>query len=209
LVCSFRSCISSDVSTLLLQIIACYKNLDDSTCSIAQDICENNIGIRLSGNWDVFYVLTENPDRYPPDFTDYINSVNASIGAETIWGNSGDVIFSNFAKTGDLIKSTAPALEKVINAGIRTVLYDGDADYICNYMGVEAMVSVLLSTGFGRRYVVLSRYPILTPPCRRNTQPNHGRNGLSMVRLRVNTKMRVPFLTSAFTSEQSRCFFDP
>jgi hypothetical protein len=28
----------------------------------------------------------------------------------------------------------------VINAGVRTVLYDGDADYICNYMGFEAMV---------------------------------------------------------------------
>jgi carboxypeptidase C (cathepsin A) len=28
----------------------------------------------------------------------------------------------------------------VINAGVRTVLYNGDADYICNYMGFEAMV---------------------------------------------------------------------
>jgi len=31
----------------------------------------------------------------------------------------------------------------VINAGVRTVLYDGDADYICNYMGFEAMVDSL------------------------------------------------------------------
>ena len=34
-------------------------------------------------------------------------------------------------------------LEKVINAGIRTVIYDGDVDYICNYQGVENMVNAL------------------------------------------------------------------
>jgi hypothetical protein len=33
-----------------------------------------------------------------------------------------------------------PNLEAVINAGVRTVIYDGDADFIVNYMGVEAMV---------------------------------------------------------------------
>jgi hypothetical protein len=24
---------------------------------------------------------------------------------------------------------------------VRTIIYDGDADYICNYIGVESMVS--------------------------------------------------------------------
>jgi hypothetical protein len=38
------------------------------------------------------------------------------------------------------MRSSSSNLELVINAGVRTVIYDGDADYICNYMGVEAMV---------------------------------------------------------------------
>ena len=38
------------------------------------------------------------------------------------------------------MRSSLSNLELVINAGVRTVLYDGDADYICNYMGFEAMV---------------------------------------------------------------------
>lgn len=41
--------------------------------------------------------------------------------------------------------NSAPDLEAVINAGVRTVIYDGDADYILNFMGVEMMVSYLIS----------------------------------------------------------------
>lgn len=44
---------------------------------------------------------------------------------------------------GDWMRTSSPYLEKVINAGIRTVIYDGDADYICNYQGVENMVNAL------------------------------------------------------------------
>lgn len=38
------------------------------------------------------------------------------------------------------MRSQLSNLEMVINSGVRTVLYDGDADYICNYIGVESMV---------------------------------------------------------------------
>jgi len=44
------------------------------------------------------------------------------------------------------MRTSRPFLEKVINAGIRTVIYAGDADYMCNYMGVEEMVSSLKFT---------------------------------------------------------------
>jgi len=45
--------------------------------------------------------------------------------------------------TGDWMRSSRPHLEKVINAGVRTVIYAGDADYICNYQGIENMVNAL------------------------------------------------------------------
>jgi carboxypeptidase C (cathepsin A) len=44
---------------------------------------------------------------------------------------------------GDWMRTSRPHLEKVINAGVRTAIYDGDADYICNYQGVENMVNAL------------------------------------------------------------------
>ena len=49
-------------------------------------------------------------------------------------------VYDHFTSTGDWMRSSRPNLETVINSGVRTVLYDGDADYICNYMGFEAMV---------------------------------------------------------------------
>ena len=44
---------------------------------------------------------------------------------------------------GDWMRSSRPHLEKVINAGVRTTIFDGDVDYICNYQGVENMVDAL------------------------------------------------------------------
>jgi carboxypeptidase C (cathepsin A) len=41
------------------------------------------------------------------------------------------------------MRTSKPHLEKVINAGVRTAIYDGDADYICNYQGVENVVNAL------------------------------------------------------------------
>ena len=41
------------------------------------------------------------------------------------------------------MRSSSKYFEKVIDAGVRTVIYDGDADYICNYQGVENMVNSL------------------------------------------------------------------
>ena len=86
----------------------------------------------------------------------------SKIGAEVSWVDSSNTVYNNFAKTGDWMTNSRPALESVINAGVRTIIYDGDAvrafpsdefssivltqvvfvqDYILNYMGVEAVVS--------------------------------------------------------------------
>ncbi|KAF7797109.1 hypothetical protein EIP86_008301 [Pleurotus ostreatoroseus] len=39
--------------------------------------------------------------------------------------------------------NSRPHLETVIDAGVRTIVYDGDADYILNFNGVENMVNNL------------------------------------------------------------------
>ncbi|KAF8989945.1 serine carboxypeptidase [Cyathus striatus] len=114
------------------QITACNNGGSNSVCSKAQSFCNNNILSPLAGNYDVYYVPTENPDPYPPDITDYLNKVASTVGAEATWQETNDNVYSNFAAT-----------ETVINAGVRTIVYDGDADYILNFNGVEAMVNAL------------------------------------------------------------------
>lgn len=81
------------------------------------------------GNYDVYFVLAEDPDPYPPDFSTFINSksVTSKIGAEVTWTESSNTVYNNFAKTGDWMTNSRPFLETVINAGVRTIIYDGDA----------------------------------------------------------------------------------
>jgi hypothetical protein len=69
--------------------------------------------------------------------------VTSKIGSHAKWEVTNNDVYNHFAATGDLIRTSLPDLEAVINAGVRTVLYDGDADFIVNFMGVEAMVRVL------------------------------------------------------------------
>ncbi|KAF8960015.1 serine carboxypeptidase [Flammula alnicola] len=128
------------------KINACYNGGNDTVCSDAQEFCNTNILDPLAGNFDVYYVPTMNPDPYPADLTQYLNSIQNSIGAEVNWTESSNDVYFQFAITGDWMRNSRPALETVINAGIRTIIYDGDADYILNFNGVEAMVDSLNTT---------------------------------------------------------------
>ncbi|KZV62252.1 serine carboxypeptidase [Peniophora sp. CONT] len=123
----------------------CYSTGSTSTCSKAQSNCNNNILSPLAGNWDVYYVLTQNPDPYPPALDDYLGSeaVTSKIGAQSEWSETSDDVYSNFAATGDWMHNSRPNLETVINSGVRTIVFDGDADFILNFKGVEAMVDAL------------------------------------------------------------------
>ncbi|KAI7939349.1 hypothetical protein MJO29_014085 [Puccinia striiformis f. sp. tritici] len=49
-------------------------------------------------------------------------------------------------KSGDWMLDSSKQLERVIESGVRTVLYVGDADYIVNYQGVESLVTSLNTT---------------------------------------------------------------
>ncbi|KAJ3558811.1 hypothetical protein NP233_g11424 [Leucocoprinus birnbaumii] len=100
------------------QISNCYATGTNSVCSSAQSFCNNRILSPLAGNWDVYYVLTQNPDPYPPDITNYLNSVASKIGAEATWTESSGTVYSNFAATGDWMHNSRPDLETVINAGV-------------------------------------------------------------------------------------------
>jgi len=135
------------------QITSCYATNSTSTCSQAQSFCNNKILSPLAGNYDVYYVLAQNPDPYPPDLTSYLTNqtLMSTIGAEATWEETSGTIYNNFAKTGDWMTNSRPFLETVIDAGVRTIVYDGDADYILNFNGVEAMVNNL-QTQFTAEY---------------------------------------------------------
>ncbi|TRM69437.1 Alpha/Beta hydrolase protein [Schizophyllum amplum] len=127
-------------------IATCYANGTDSQCSEAQSYCNNKILSPLAGPYDVYYVLATDPDPYPADITDYLSRVAETIGAETTWSMTSYDVYGNFANTGDWMRNSAIDLQTVIDAGVRTIVYVGDADYILNYPGIEAMMDALNTT---------------------------------------------------------------
>jgi len=121
------------------------SNNDASTCGLAQLICNYLILQPLAGDYDVYDVRAMNPDPYPPDISGFLTdpNVTSKIGAESTWQQSNSDVYANFANTGDWMFSSLPHLEFVVDSGVRTVLYSGDADYIVSYMGIEAMLDTM------------------------------------------------------------------
>ncbi|KAJ7652545.1 serine carboxypeptidase [Mycena rosella] len=124
-------------------IIACNDHGNNSVCSNAQDVCNGEILGPLAADFDVYYVLSGKNDTYPPDLTSYLASVRTKIGGEVTWQQSNLNVYDNFAEAGDWMRTSLPDLESVIDSGVRVVIYDGDADYILNFDGVEAMIASL------------------------------------------------------------------
>ncbi|KAH8080720.1 serine carboxypeptidase [Cristinia sonorae] len=111
------------------QITLCRTTGEDALCSLAQQYCNTFILNVLIGTYDYYYVPSERPDPYPADFTEYINSENVTskIGAEGTWADFSPLVYANFAATGDWVRSAREDLETVINAGVRTLIFAGDA----------------------------------------------------------------------------------
>ncbi|CAE6433524.1 unnamed protein product [Rhizoctonia solani] len=130
------------------------KDIDvNPACSAAQLYCNEKVLAPLAGDYDVYDVRVKNPDPYPYDITKVLTDpeFRNKIGAESNWTMTNLQVYTNFAATGDWMRNSRPLLEKVINAGVRTLILSGDADYICNYMGFESTVDAL-QTNFTNEY---------------------------------------------------------
>ncbi|KAI0635994.1 serine carboxypeptidase [Trametes polyzona] len=123
------------------QIVQCYDTSDPTICGAAHINCDADVAHRLVGARNEDYILAGIFDpAFPPDITQYVNDTarKARIGAE---GNFQEVNTGVlFAFSSEWMQNSVPALESVINDGVRTALYVGDADYQLNYFGVEAML---------------------------------------------------------------------
>ncbi|RDB15267.1 Carboxypeptidase S1 [Hypsizygus marmoreus] len=143
--------VNSSLPTCLTGINKCNNGGSDTQCATAQFYCNENILAPLAGDYNVYYVLSKDPDPYPANISSYLESIAPKIGAEASWQITNLEVYKNFAAAGDWMRTSRPLLESVIKAGITTVIFNGDADFIVNYQGVEAMIEGL-STPFSETY---------------------------------------------------------
>ena len=116
----------------------------NNICKTAQTTCNNEVlaPFTTSGR-DVYDITQQNPDPFPPmSYLEYLNSadVQAAIGVRVNFTQSNAAVNNAFIATGDYERGNQiDQIVYLLSLGIRVALVYGDRDYICNWLGGEAV----------------------------------------------------------------------
>jgi hypothetical protein len=112
-------------------------------CETAQYFCLNVTAAYLRNGYDVYDIRQKLPSPDPPAaYQEYLNNetVLTSIGAPVNYTESNPYVQQDFISTGDTIRGgLIQDLANLLSMGIRVALIYGDADFICNWYGGEAV----------------------------------------------------------------------
>ena len=123
-----------------------YGNIStvNQICEQAQTNCNQNvIGPYQASGRDVYDISQMTPDAFPPaTYLEYLNSasVQAAIGAAVNYTETNSAVSTAFQSTGDYDRGNQiPEMSYLLSLGVRVALIYGDRDYICNWVGGEAI----------------------------------------------------------------------
>lgn len=116
----------------------------NSICSNAYNSCTSNV---MEPYYDagrsVYDIAHFLPDPFPPStYLEYLNtaSILAAIGSPVNFTQTDQQVVSAFSSTGDYERQAlVPNIAALLNQGIRVGFMYGDRDYICNWLGGEAI----------------------------------------------------------------------
>ncbi|KAI1416407.1 alpha/beta-hydrolase [Hypoxylon sp. FL1857] len=125
-----------------------------SVCESAYNSCTTNVMLPYSDAghslYDISAVL---PDSFPPRrYLEYVNTAEfqAAIGTNLNYTETNSQVVEAFVSTGDYEREAiVPKLASLLDAGVRVGLIYGDRDYICNWLGGEAISLALASSATG------------------------------------------------------------
>lgn len=111
----------------------------------------DNVFVPAVGDRDSDDLRQNSSALFPPEF--YVNflslaSVKAKIGAESNYAECPDAPFELFVPTGDDARTWLPQLGALANSGLNMLIWAGDADINCNWLGGHA--SVLAMDWYGQ-----------------------------------------------------------
>lgn len=136
-------------------------------CETAQYTCANITGPYIRNGYNVYNIREKLPTPDPPAaYQEYLNNetVLASIGARVNYTESNPYVQEGFISTGDTIRGgQINHLAYLLSLGIRVALIYGDADFICNWYGGQA-VSLAVANA-------LPNYPTLSLDSPASTSP--------------------------------------
>lgn len=116
----------------------------NNACAAAQTYCESNVigPYTLSGR-SVYDISQNVLDPFPDShYLEYLNTlaVQRAIGVPVNYTEDSLTVFNAFDATGDYARDgTLADLTSLLESGVRIGLIYGDRDYICNWLGGEAI----------------------------------------------------------------------
>jgi carboxypeptidase C (cathepsin A) len=142
------------------QLEDCANRGIDEICLGAANFCGNEVE-GLYGNRD-YYDIREPTDPIPYQFfSDYLetSAVQSAIGAYVNFSTFSSSVGTDFGATGDEARNelSVQDLTKLLEQGVTVVMYNGDADYICNWFSGEEASNQVGAAGFSEAgYVNIS-----------------------------------------------------
>ncbi|KAJ1025015.1 hypothetical protein NDA18_004301 [Ustilago nuda] len=128
------------------QIRDCYATGTNQVCSTADTFCASNVESILDkyANRDEYDIRELSPDPFPYTYyVDYLNTpaVQKAIGALQNFSESSPTTSNAFGNTGDdgRESGTIQDVRSLLDQGVQVVMYAGDADYNCNWLGGQVI----------------------------------------------------------------------
>ncbi|KAL8697098.1 MAG: hypothetical protein Q9224_002467 [Gallowayella concinna] len=113
-------------------------------CKNAQDSCSSTV-VRpyLTSGRSIYDITQMMPSPFPPStYLEYLNTaeLQSAIGVGINYTESNSAISNAFVQTGDYERGDQVLqLGYLLSLGVRVALIYGDRDYVCNWLGGEAI----------------------------------------------------------------------
>lgn len=105
-------------------------------------------------DFDYYDVREPSNDPYPPSaYQSYINqaSIRSKIGARVSYTQCSNTVQGSFENFGDDSRSTLSTMLGDVQSGIQILMWAGDADFICNYLGNFNVAQQVAPSGFNSK----------------------------------------------------------
>lgn len=129
----------------------------NDACSAAQTYCQNNVIGPYTQSGRSIYDISQNLlDPFPSSlYLEYLNQadVQQAIGVRVNYTQDSPTVSEAFLDTGDYARDgIIEDVVTLLKSGVRVALIHGDRDYICNWLGGEA-VSFAIAAAAGSSYL--------------------------------------------------------
>ncbi|KAI0243703.1 hypothetical protein L0F63_002041 [Massospora cicadina] len=144
--------IKRDLAEAYKKLDACYSSLNTITCKRAWKMVDDAILVPYINNGralyninDIKFKLDEHPIKTnSTEFFFNQHHIQFSLGvSDTDYKVISYDVYSSFYNSGDIMVTLKSTLESLLNRGVKVLLYAGDADFLCNWVGLQDLTEQL------------------------------------------------------------------